>query len=358
MLNNMQSKYLYILILFFLASCNSEVPSTGDVSKTKVRPVKLITIGTGKTENLLNYPAVIEAAEFSSLAFQVGGELKELFVNELQKVDKGEILARLDQRDYLGKLDAALAQYKNASSEYQRAVNLYKEDAISKSKLEQRKTQLDVSKSELKLADKALDNTVLSAPFSGVVAAVYIKESELVTSGQEAMIIQGTKGLEAKINLPASVIATASKDENRKGNEYIVLEAAPDRHISATFKEVSLRPDATTQTYEAIFSFKAPEDLTILPGMNATVWFDDPSTSNNGVDSMSIPLAAVIAENDQKYVWLVDDTTMSVSKIAIVIEAGVGERLKVISGLKKGDMIVAAGTSLLSEGMKVRPWTK
>ena len=354
----MQTKYFYILMFFLLSACEVDNSTIVDVANKKVRPVKLITIGADKSENLLNYPAVIEAAESSSLAFEVSGELKELFVNELQLVEKGEMLARLDQRDYQAKLDAALSQYKNANSEYQRAVNLYKEDAISKSKLEQRKSQLDISKTELKSADKALESTILVSPFSGVVAAVYIKENELVKAGQEAIVIQGKKGLEAKINLPASVIATASKENNRKRNEFIVLEAAPGRHIPATFKEISLRPDTVTQTYEATFSFKAPEDLNILPGMNATVWFDDPSTINDRTDTVRVPLTAVIAEDDQKYVWLVDSSTMIVSKKMIVIEAGVGENLKVISGLQNGDVIVAAGISLISDGMEVRPWTR
>ena len=339
-----------------LSACDVDNSSIVVVEKTKVRPVKLITIGADRTENLLNYPAVIEAAEYSSLAFEVNGELKELFVNELQSVEKGEMLARLDQRDYQAKLDAALSQYKNANSEYQRAVSLYKEDAISKSKLEQRKSQLDISKTELKSADKALESTILTSPFSGVVAAVDIKKNELVKAGQEAMVIQGKKGFEAKINLPASVIATASKDNSGKGNEFIVLEVAPGRHLPATFKEVSLRPDTVTQTYEATFSFKTPEDLNILPGMNATVWLDDPSTNNDGTGAVRVPLTAVIAEGGQKYVWVVDNSTMIVSKKSIVIEVGVGEYLKVVSGLQKGDMIVAAGISLISEGMEVRPW--
>jgi len=75
-------------------------------------------------------------------------------------------------------------------------------------------------------------------------------------------------------------------------------------------------------------------------------------------DTVRVPLTAVIAEDDQKYVWLVDSSTMIVSKKTIVIEASVGENLKVISGLQNGDVIVAAGISLISDGMEVRPWTR
>lgn len=352
----MQIYPLCIVVFLLLSGCDSEAPATGEELTKKVRPVKLLSIGAEETENLLNYPAVIEAAKSSSLAFQESGELIELFVNELQMVKQGEVLARLDQRDFQTKRNSALTQYKNADSEYQRAVNLYKEDAISKSILEQRKTQRDVNKSLLESAEKSLENTTLIAPFAGIVAAVAIKERELIQAGQAAIVIQGIKGLEAKINLPASVITTAGKNNNQKGNEFVTLGAAPDRRIPATFKEVSLQADAASQTYLATFTFSAPEDLTILPGMNATVWFKDPSTSNNRGTNISIPLSAIGTENDQKFVWLVNQSTMNVSRRNIVVEVGVGENLNVVSGLQQGDLIVASGVSYLSEGMKVRPW--
>lgn len=354
----MQINPLYIIIFLLLSACSSESPITGEDPAKKVRPVKLLSVGTEETGNLLNYPAVIEAAKSSSLAFQVNGELIELFVNELQMVKEGEILARLDQRDFQAKRNSALTQYKNADAEYQRAVNLYKEDAISKSTLEQRKTQRDVNKSVLKSADKALENTTLIAPFSGIVANVSVKKRELIQSGQAAIVIQGVNGLEAKVNLPASIITTANRDNTPVGNEFVILEAAPDRRIPATFKEISLQADTASQTYLATFSFSAPEDLTILPGMNATVWFKDPSTINNRGFNMRVPLTAISTENDQKFVWLVNESTMNVSRRNIVVEVGVGKSLNLISGLQQGDLIVASGVSYLSEGMKVRPWIK
>ena len=91
--------------------------------------------------------------------------LKELMVIEAQKVNKGEVLAKLDQRDLLAKLISARAQFKNANIEYQRALRLIKQDAISSSKLEERKSKRDVNKSQLETAKKALQDSVLIAPF-------------------------------------------------------------------------------------------------------------------------------------------------------------------------------------------------
>jgi multidrug efflux pump subunit AcrA (membrane-fusion protein) len=92
--------------------------------------------------------------------------------------------------------------------------------------------------------------------------------------------------------------------------------------------------------------------------MNAVVWFKDPSKSHANINNLSVPLTAIAIDGEQKYVWLVDKDSMRVSRRDIMIEAGVGVNLNVISGLQSGEMIVAAGVSSLSEGMKVRSWSK
>ena len=349
---------LYIFAVFFLVACDSESPSTKKEAATQIRPAKLIEVGQVNTDDFLNYPAVIQSQQSSVLTFEVGGMLIELMAIEAKKVKKGEVLAKLDQRDFLAKLKSARAQFENADTEYQRALRLIKEDAISRSVLEERKAQRDVSKAQLETTEKALEDSVLVAPYSGNVAKVLIEKRQIVQPGKPAISILGEGGLEAKINLPSSIIAKARKRKKKEVDSYVVLEAAPNRRIPAIFKEASLEADAASQTYEVTFTFKAPKGLNILPGMNATVWFKDPSKLATGISKASIPLTAIVTDGDQKYVWVVNKESMIVSRRNITVEDGVGMNLNVSSGLELGETIVAAGVSSLSEGMKVRLWIK
>ncbi len=152
---------LSIFVIFWLTACNSESSSPANKTEALIRPAKLIQISQTNSNDFLNYPAVIKSQQLSVLSFEVGGMLKELMVVEAQKVKKGDMLAQLDQRDLLSKLKSARAQYENADAEYQRASRLIKEDAISTSVLEQRKSKRDVSKSQLETAEKALQDSVL-----------------------------------------------------------------------------------------------------------------------------------------------------------------------------------------------------
>ncbi len=340
-----------------LSACDSEPPLAEKESEAPVRPAKLIEIGQANSTEFLNYPAVIQSQQLSVLSFEVGGMVKELLVVESQQVRKGEMLAKLDQRDLLAALQSARAQFKQADTAFRRAIRLFKADAISRSKVEERKSTRDVNTAHLRTAKKALEDSVLVAPYSGRIATVSTEERQIIQPGKPAITILGTGGFEATINLPASILAKANTREKQANDSYIVLEAAPHRHIPAIFTEISLEADAASQTYELTFAFDVPKDLVILPGMNAVVWLKDPSKSALQANAIRIPLTAIATDGAQKYVWVVDIESMTVFRRNIIVQDGVGLTLNVTSGLQPGEMIVAAGISYLSEGMKVRPWS-
>lgn len=177
-------------------------------------------------------------------------------------------------------------------------------------------------------------------------------------AGQPAISILGRGGYEATINLPASIIAQSKGEGKSDDSTYLVLDAAPAHKISAVFKGASLEADPTSQTYEITFSFASPEGGTILPGMNAIVWVKDPRIDADRIRNISVPLTAIAIDGEQKYVWLVNQDTMIVSRRDIVVKDGVGKTLDIIDGLTFGDMIVSAGVSSISEGIKVRLWSK
>ncbi|MCJ8337303.1 MAG: efflux RND transporter periplasmic adaptor subunit [Pseudomonadales bacterium] len=346
---------IFAAATLIFSGCADETAITTE-KITKIWPAKILTLELAKSEHLLSYPAVIDSSQLSVLAFEIGGLINELPIIEAQKVQKGDLLAKLDQADLNIKLQSAKAKYSNSNKEYQRAARLIKSRAISRSELEKRRSTRDVDKASFSSAAKALADSVLVAPFSGNIAKVAVKLRQVVQPGEAAVTILGTGGLEATFNLPSSIIARATADTRTASGSYITVDAAPLLRIPAMFKEVSLQADVSSQTHEVTFSFEAPENLIILPGMNALVWFKDPSLVNNQSKIM-IPLTAIAIDGQQKYVWVVEPESMQVTRRNISLVSGVGETLAVAKGLQVGEMIVGAGVSYLSQGMIVRPWS-
>ena len=322
-----------------------------------IRPAKLILIqgAVGQQRRLL--PATIGAPRKSDLSFSIGGLLMELTVKDAQKVVQGELVAKLDQRDFVSKVAAAKSQFENARSEYGRAVRLAKEDAVAGNVLEQRKMQMDTARAQLDAAAKALSDTELRAPFSGVVSKVAVKQHQNIQSGQVVASMFASQTMEAIVNMPARVIAQSRSRTNTVAS--VILDAAPATPLLATFREASLEADPVSQTYEVAFTFTPPNDLVVLPGMNATVeLLLEMPPSAPGERSVRVPLGAILSDGDRHSVWVVDKDTMRVSKRFITIRDGIGENLVVTDGLVPGDTIVGAGAAYLAEGMIVRQWSE
>ena len=332
-------------LAFFLFGCSE--PEGEVAQEATARPVKLLAIGASDDEATLRFPAVVGASQTSSLSFLVGGRVEEVLVKEAEDVTAGQVIARLETRDFENKVASAEASFKNAEEEYQRAKRLFEQDAIAKSVVEQREAQRDVASAQLDTAQKALSDSVLVAPFAGVVASVSLRETENVSPGSAAATIIDVTSLDATVNLPASLVAEVPTREDRSA--LVILDSVPDAPIQAVFKEANLVGDATSQTYAVTFSFVPPENLMVLPGMNATVLMSR-TPSHNGPLVVSVPLAAVLSDSDGEYVWLLEEESMTVSRRDIEIEPGIGENVMVSSGLVMRDQIVGAGGAYISEG--------
>lgn len=317
-----------------------------------VRPVKLLTVSPPSGKQLFRYPAVISAGQYAELSFQVNGLIEEVLVVESQKVSKGDVLARLEQRVFQNRVTTARVQYKSAVTEYQRAVRLDRENAIASSVLEQREAQKDVAKAQLDTAEKALEDSILRAPFSGDIAQVFIRKTQNVSAGQPIVKLINVDTLEVSIDMAATLVAQSQEYDNL-GN-YVILDAAPNERMKTTLKESTLLADSATQTYRLTGTFIPPANLMVLPGMNATVEIDAVKRSES--KKISVPLAAIFSDGDEKYVWVVDNGTMVVSRREVTVADGIGEFVIVTEGLAASDTIAIAGASYLADGMQVRPW--
>lgn len=343
-----------ILAALIFAACSAESNLESEAPPAP-RPAKLIQVEAASNQRNLSFPAVIRAAQTAELTFQVAGEIRELNVLEGDEVEAGLVVARLDQRDARNRLTQAQAELENASAEYERAERLAAQDAISRSVLESRKTQRDVAQAAFSTAQKAVEDTVLRTPFKGVISTVSGRQFQNVQA-KEAIAILQSEEVEAVVNVPGTIIARMP--QLVPVGVRVRLDAAPDANITGTFKEASTEADPNTQTYEVSFSFNAPEDLFILPGMTATV---ETSFVVNGAEDLvasgtAVPLSAILAEGDDTFVWVVDMETMTISKRQVTVRSDVSDYVTVTAGLDGNETLIAAGVSFFHDGMTVRRW--
>ncbi len=345
------------LALTILAACEKEVEEAPEV----VRPVRMLTISTLTGGESLSYPGEILGAQNAELAFEVPGRVIELPAEEGIEVTEGQLLARLDPADFQVNVDAALADYNNASTTFKRFEEVFAKGAISRQDYDNQKRTFEIAAAKLATARKALADTELRAPFAGRIGRVYIENFNNVQAKQSMLLLQDLSQLDIIVNVPEQDWQRAKPgltlaQQTERAQPFVTLPTFPDRAFPATITEVAASADPVTRTFAARGRFDPPDDIVILPGMSATVTVNINTEDVVGLENaVQIPANAIIGGNDGgSYVWMVDGNTMTVSLAPVTPGQMSGSTITILDGLSAGDRIAVSGVQHLAEGMKIR----
>ena len=312
-----------------------------DATPPPVRPVKSTVVGAAKALMPLHFPGVVDASTGVSLSFEVSGRIVDFpFAHSRgQHVEAGTVLARLDDRDYSNKVANAEAELAYADSNYQRMKAAVAKNAVSKDEYSSSRASAEKARAALAIARKALNDTVLKAPFAGVISDIYVDNFDNVSS---SYVLAAPAVARAKFTFTAS------------------FDSLPDRAFPVRVKDAARVADSAPQTYRATFTLDAPKDVDILPGMTCTVTAKVPDEELQEVakGSLSVPFSAVGTGADTKsFVWRLDangDGTYTVRRATVTLGTSIGEDILIESGLSAGDRVAVAGVTVLTEGRVVR----
>ncbi len=150
-----------------LAACSEEAPEPVEV----VRPVKIMEIGGLETGRDQEYPGILRAADSAEVSFEVPGRIIRLEALEGTEVTEGQVIGALDDANFRAELDIAEANLRKARSDLARSEAVYAEDAgaITLERIDGDRRAVEVADARVVQAQKAVDDTILRAPFDGVV---------------------------------------------------------------------------------------------------------------------------------------------------------------------------------------------
>ncbi|MFC3033811.1 efflux RND transporter periplasmic adaptor subunit [Pseudoalteromonas fenneropenaei] len=351
--------WIFLPIFTFLVACQDN--HAEQTAAPVVRPVKLFTVDGQSSENVRHFPAEVVANQGSYLAFRLSGELLEFPVLAGQHVDKGQLLAKLDPKDFQLQFEERQARFELAQSQLTRIKTLNERGIASQSELDQAIANKEVAESALKIAKTNLENTELRAPFSGTVAKVFVKNFENVQAKQNILRLETRDLMDVVIQVPEKLVARVDKDTDYQPT--VMFDGFPDKSYSLTVKEWDTQADPITLTYKVVFSLPVPEDFNLLAGMTGHVYIDLNKITAGTNRGHIVPIESVFSEpnqalKDNSFVWLYDQNNHTVHKQAVQVGSLHHHGIAVIAGLEEGQQIVAAGVHHLEEGVTVRPWQK
>ena len=348
---------LFFLFPLFLAGCAEE-----EKIVEEIRSIKTVTASILGTGRVLKFSGIVQAVDSSALSFEVGGQVKTVNVDIGDRVEKGQILAELDQEPYQLELKSAQAELgkaranlTNMKADFEREEAIFQEGAGSKKRLDQARFGYEEARagvqyaiSKLKLAERDLRKTVLYAPYNGSIGKREVDPHVEVRTGQKLFEIDAKGAKEVLVDIPETRISRLAVGASTA----VAFTTLPDETIAGRISYVG-----TVAGRANAFPVKVALDTVppqIQSGMTAEVTFflEDES----GQSGFLIPLQAFVPsqEPNRGHLFIFDSTNSVVKKTPVKI-SGVKDNKAIVSeGLGSGDIVAVAGVAFLSDGQKVR----
>lgn len=354
------ARSLAMLGLFGLSALSLSACSEAktEPAATVVRPVKLVEIAKADGMRELDYSGAVKARSEMNLGFRVAGKVVERRVDIGDRVESGEVLARIDSTDYALAVKAAEANLAAAEKQVEtirltqkRAEELFAKKFASQAQLDeahlgyqQAVAARDAAASSLQQAQNQVGYTVLKADRKGIVTAVSADAGQVVGAGTPVVVVAADGEKEIQIAVPETDIP-----HFRQGQPVMVGFWTDDQlQLPGKVREVAGSADPMSRTFSVRVSLA--DDPRVLLGMTATVAAKIASPRQQA----EIPLEAMAEKDGKKIVWVADRGSSTVHARPIVVAGFTAVGVRVAQGLQPGDLVVAAGTQFMSENLKVK----
>lgn len=309
--------------------------------------------------------AIAEAAELIRLsAAETEAQVREAEANAAQ------IAARLGLTpqapfdvNAVPEVQNARATHELAQSEFARIRSLLDQRVVSQAEFDQRRTQVDATRQQyeaakngaaqqyqalqaararVSMAHKALADTVVRAPFTGLVAERLVSVGDYVTRGTKVAVVVRIDPLRAQLTVPEQFISAISTGQSIT----FEVDAYPGRQFAGRVRYVSptLQADQRALTVEAVVP---NPDHTLKPGLFATARIRQPKET----PAVLVPATAVRTAGGTSRVFVI--TGDHVEERVVTVGQPIDTMVEITNGLEAGERVATANVALLADGTKV-----
>jgi RND family efflux transporter MFP subunit len=334
-------------------ACQPEV----DDATPKVRPVRGLAVQRRETDVPVTLTGRIEAEDEATLGFRVAGRVLQNDHKLGDKVQPGEIVARLESQNELNALRSAKANLAAVQAQLVQARNHFeRQDALMARGFTTR-PQFDQAQQALQTAISAVDDaeaqlnaahdlvgfTELKADAPGVITAVGPGAGAVVQAGQMIVKLARKDGRDAVFDVPAHLIRSTAAESQ------IAVSLTDDSTVTANgrIREVAPQADPVTRTFEVKVGLTDPPAAMRL-GATVTGHMQMAAAS-----VIEIPATALTRYDRQPAVWVVDPSNSAVSMRNVEVLRFEQAHVAVSQGLEAGEIVVTAGIQALHPGQKV-----
>nr|WP_254451720.1 efflux RND transporter periplasmic adaptor subunit [Duganella vulcania] len=374
-------RWIKIALVVIVAGIGGKVAMGQFSGKSSVETVTVAQTWPSQSYTLLNATGYVVAQRKAALSSKATGRLEWLGVLEGSKVKKDEVIARLENRDVSATLGQAQANVKvaqanleqgqaellDAQANFKRTAELLNQKFITASAYDTAQARLTKAKANIagfnaaiaaakanaQVAQVALDQTVIRAPFDGVILTKSANVGDNITPFSSAADSKGAvvtiadmDTLEVEADVSESNLSKIRVDQPTE----ILLDAFPELHLAGTVSRMVPTMDRSKATLLVKVRF-VDHDPRVLPDMSAKVAFLSKPVPPEDRQAVTAVQPAAIATRDGKAVVFVLDGE-KVRQVPVTQGRKIGD-LTEVKGVKPGDKVVLAPDAKLHDGAAV-----
>jgi len=366
----MKKNIIYIIATIFLLSCNSNDKQTtlNDLEKQqheiseKIKTLKAEISSEGKTEentqklasvsvetimpvnfdHFIEVQGTVESDNNILIPAQTSGIVEHLFVEEGEKVEKGQLLAELDGAIYEKSIEELNTALELATTVFERQNRLWDKKIGSEISFLQAKTNKESLERKLETIKEQYRLTKIFSPINGTVDNILIKEGEAAGAGFGAIRVVQLSDLKIKANLAENHISQVHKNDQVQVNI-----SSSGSMFKSNIMSVSKVIDPENRTFK--IELDIPKNIkNIKPNMLAVLQVKDYSNHN----AMIIPLNVLQKTGNSYFIFLAKKINNKLIAKKTFIKMGKYYKniVEISEGLKKGDKVIIQGFQNLSDG--------
>lgn len=358
------NKLVFFAFVTIIAACSD---NSSELTES-TRGLRAFKVESSTQSVERRYPSVVRPHDETRLAFEVGGQLQEVVLDEGQTVQLGEVLLKLDPSTFqlhVQASQAGLAQttaaYQNASANFERQSVLWDKRVIPRSGFDDAKAAVDTARAQREQASKRLEiardnlaKTELKAPFQGTIAKVEVSSYGTIPAGQRTLTLYADNAFETAFTVPSSVISALTVGQPVR----ILISDMPSETYSGHISELGARAAEVSAFPVVVVLDNVPANL--KSGMSAEVMIDialEPHGEGFLIPITCFSFNTVKRLNPDRtgvpvFVYDPDTGTVRERKVDVL---SVRENMVIVhSGLQAGDLVASAGVSYLRDGQSVQ----
>lgn len=339
------SACLLLALAFGITGCGGPANGNEDAEaeEEKVRiPVQVESVRLGGVTAAYEGTATLEAEREATVVARTSGVLMELRVEEGDKVERGQVLARLDADRHRLEVAQARAQLQRLENDFERMKELHRRELVSSDQFEQARSEYESQKATFEMTQLELSYTDIKAPISGVVSKRMVKEGNWIQDQMPMFEVDDFQPLEAVLHVPEREFSLL-----RPGFPVSVrTDALPGRSFEGSVDRISPVVNPDTGTFDVTVELRNDEGV-LKPGLfvRARIVYDERN------DVPLIPRTALLTEDGSDSVFVVEEGVAKKRSISVGYDDG--RSVEISEGLEPGQEVVTVGQNSLRDGTPV-----